>query len=237
MHYPPLSVLATARCGHAQPTHAWRVSAMLTLWVAMVLLALVIARSAHAEMDLLKHAKDIARVENYMSNITTLKTDFTQVAPDGGIATGIFYLQRPGKMRWQYAPPSPVLIVSDGDTLTYFDAELDQVNYVDVDDTLAGFFAQKHIKLNGEATELVGFSAKANMIRATLQKRDDPEQGQLTLEFTDGPLNLVGFTSTDTAGNVTRIAMHDVAYGMPLEARLFAFEDPRGIAPRRSVRQ
>ena len=201
-----------------------------------VLSLLLLVASAHAEVDAFANAKDIARVENYISKITTLKTDFTQVAPNGDLATGVFYLQRPGKMRWQYRPPTPILMVSDGDTLTYFDAELDQVNYIDLDDTLAGFFAQENVKLNSGDTKLVAFEAENKFIRATLEKRDEPEQGQMTLEFTDAPLNLTGFTITDAAGNQTRISMDDAQYGMPLDKGLFEFEDPRGIQ-RRGIRR
>lgn len=203
---------------------------------ALLVLLVLIAAPAHAQVDAFANAKDIARVEDYISKITTLKADFTQVAPNGDIATGIFFLQRPGKMRWQYRPPTPILMVSDGDTLTYFDAELDQVNYIDLDDTLAGFFAQKIVKLNGANTRLVGFVAKDKVIRATLEKRDDPDQGQMTLEFSDSPLDLRGFTITDAAGNETRISMDDAQYGMPLDAGLFAFDDPRGLK-RRGIRQ
>ncbi|MDE3060750.1 MAG: outer membrane lipoprotein carrier protein LolA, partial [Pseudomonadota bacterium] len=90
--------------------------------------------SAHAtdtnfltSSHLAPHEKTIHRIEDYLSNLTTIVSDFTQVAPDGTLSTGKFYLKRPGKMRWQYNPPTPILMVSSGSELVYYDIELDQI--------------------------------------------------------------------------------------------------------------
>jgi len=179
------------------------------------------------------HLADIARVESYLSNLSTLKANFSQVAPDGGLSEGTFFLKRPGKMRWQYKPPTPILLVSDGDTVTYFDAELDQVNFISLDDTLAGFLAKKDMKLNSDATELMGFEASNGAIRVTLQQRGKPEQGALTLEFSDRPLLLRQMRITDASGNSTSVAFQGAQYGLKLANSLFIFEDPRGVIPRK----
>lgn len=192
-----------------------------------------LSQAAHAAVDVKAHLADIVRVESYLSNLTTLKADFSQVAPSGDVSEGTFFLKRPGKMRWQYKPPTPILLVSDGDTVTYFDAELDQVNFISLDDTLAGFLAQKTMKLNGEATELMAFEAKNGAIRVTLQQRGKPEQGSLTLEFSDRPLLLRQMVVTDSAGNSTRVAFQGAQYGAKLPDSLFVFEDPRGVTPRK----
>ncbi|PZP84599.1 MAG: outer membrane lipoprotein carrier protein LolA, partial [Azospirillum brasilense] len=94
------------------------------------------------------HNEEIKRVEGYLTGLSTIVADFSQVAANGELSEGKFYLKRPGKMRWEYAPPTPILLVSNGKVITYYDAELDQVNYVPVDDTLAGFLAQDTIVLN-----------------------------------------------------------------------------------------
>lgn len=199
---------------------------MRTLIAALA--ALLIATPAIAA----DKAADVARIEQYLSGLTTLVADFNQVDANGGLAEGKFYLKRPGKMRWQYTPPTPILLVSDGKVITYYDAELDQVNYVPVDDTLAGFLARKTIKLNEGATKLTKFEDADGVIRATIIQTEKPTEGSLTLEFSDKPLQLRQMEITDATGQKTRIQLQNAQFGQELPNSLFKFEDPRGATPR-----
>lgn len=82
-----------------------------------------IAKPAGEVMN--QKAAELKRVENYLNSISTIVADFTQVAPDGTLASGKFYLKRPGKMRWQYEPPTPVLIILNDWHFIYYDYELE----------------------------------------------------------------------------------------------------------------
>ncbi len=193
------------------------------------------ASSAYAVVDTKKYAAEIARVEAFLSTLTTIEAGFSQVAPSGDLSSGVFYFQRPGKMRWQYTKPQPLLLVSNGEIITYFDPELGQVNYVDINDTLAGFLTKETLKLNTKATELTAFDTKYGTIRATIRQRQAPENGTLTLEFTDKPLVLRQMIISDAAGNRTRVALAGAVYGKKLDKSLFIFKDPRGAAPKRKA--
>jgi chaperone LolA len=199
--------------------------------VALVLLLLAIPSLTLAAGT---RAKDIARVEAYLSALTSLKADFTQIAPDGSVTGGKFYLKRPGKMRWEYAPPSKILLISNGDTIVYYDGELEQVNYLSVDDTLAAFLTQPNIKLESAATRLVDFTSKDGVIRVSVAQKNKEKEGMLTLEFTASPLKLRQLKMLDAGGNVTSIALQNAQTGMALSDDLFEFRDPRGAIPRRS---
>ena len=177
-------------------------------------------------------AAAIARVEAYLTGLTTIAADFDQVNPDGTLAKGKFYLKRPGKMRWQYAPPTPLLLVSDGKRLVYYDAELQQVTYIGIDDTLAGFLAQKLIKLDSPTTRLTKFEAANGVVRATMVQKSKPDEGSLTLEFSDQPLQLRQMEILDATGNTTHVQLQNAQMGGPLEDKLFIFEDPRPIGSR-----
>lgn len=181
-----------------------------------------------------KYAPDIARVEGYLSQITSIVADFSQTSSDGSTGNGKFFMKRPGKMRWQYNPPTPILLVSDGKSVTYYDAGLDQVTYVGVDDTLAGFLAQKTIKLTSESTKLTRFSNENGVISATIIQVKKPNDGSLTLEFSDKPIAITGMTAVDATGNVTRVNLDNAKFGPVLEDKLFVFEDPRGVNHRRN---
>ncbi len=177
-------------------------------------------------------ARTVARLEDYLSKLTTLKARFNQVAPDGTVSSGTFTLKRPGKMRWDYNPPVPILLVSDGDTITYYDSELQQVNYIDVDDTLATFLARKEVLLDSPAVKLVDFSAEASAIRVTVVERTKPTEGSLSLEFSDNPLALRFMNVTDASGNVTRVQLQNAQFGGSVPDSLFVFKDPRGVTKR-----
>lgn len=173
-----------------------------------------------------KHLEALTRLRNYLQTITTLTADFTQTAPDGSLSTGKFYLQRPGKMRWEYAPPTPVLIVSNGSELVYYDSELEQVSTVPLSSTLGGFLAEEEISFTG-AVGVEEFSDKDSIVRITLSQREKPDEGKLTLEFSDKPLQLRNMITQDAAGNVTYVALSEIKIGNKLNRELFIFRDPR----------
>ncbi len=181
-------------------------------------------------------AADVARVEKYLSNLTTITADFSQTDAQGQLSEGKFYLKRPGKMRWQYSPPTPILLVSDGKVIVYYDAELDQVNYVPMDDTLAGFLGKPVIKFDSDSTKLTAFDAEPGVIRATIIQKSKPSEGALTLEFTDAPLQLRQMTIRDASGQQTNIQLQNAEFGTALPNSLFKFEDPRGATKRRPGR-
>ena len=181
-------------------------------------------------------AKDIQRVEEYLTDLYSIVADFNQVDAGGGVAEGKFYLKKPGKMRWEYKPPTPILLVSNGKVMTYYDSELDQVNYIAFDDTLAGFLAQEKITLTSKSAQLVDFVAKEGVIRATIVQRQKPDEGSLTLEFSDKPLQLKQMVVTDARGQRTNIQLQNATYGENLPDSLFKFEDPRGLGKRSRAR-
>ena len=177
-----------------------------------------------------------ARVESYLTSLTTVTADFNQVNPDGSLAAGKFYLKRPGKMRWAYAPPTPILLLSDGKRVIYYDSELDQVTYIGMDDTLAGFLAQKVITLDSATTRLTKLETLPGLIRATMVQKTKPDEGSLTLEFSDNPLALRQMSIVDATGQTTHVQLQNATFGAPVDDKLFLFQGPRQErAPKRPL--
>ncbi len=176
--------------------------------------------------QLAPHRATIDRVGKYLSGLTTIISDFNQVAPDGSIATGKFYMQRPGMMRWQYNPPTPVLMVADGKILTYYDYELQQVNYIKLDSTVIGFLAQDKISFD-KNVGILNVEEKDGVIRIALAQRDKSDEGTLTLEFSDRPITIRNMVITDATQQVTTVSLNHATYGQKLDKKLFVFQDPR----------
>jgi outer membrane lipoprotein-sorting protein len=192
----------------------------LSLLLALVMFSL----PAHAAAP----APDtLARVEDYLNSLTTIESEFVQVAPDGSLASGRFFLKRPGKMRWQYEPPVPVLMISNGTTLVYYDYELDQMSHIPLDETLAGFLAQERIQLRSDAIKILDLFEKDGIIRLRLTQAKKTDEGELTLEFSDAPLQLRNMIVKDASGQETNVSLNNARFGLPLENKLFIFRDPR----------
>jgi outer membrane lipoprotein-sorting protein len=181
--------------------------------------------------ELAPHAKTIESVENYLSGLTTIVADFTQVAPDGSLTSGKFFLQRPGKMRWQYNPPTPVLMVADGKELVFYDYELEQVSHIPLDSTLIGFLAQEKIRFD-DSVGIQNIEEEAGVIRITLAQKDKPKDGQLMLEFSNNPLLIRNMVVTDATNQMTTVSLNNARFGEKVDKELFIFRDPR--KPRRS---
>jgi outer membrane lipoprotein-sorting protein len=173
-----------------------------------------------------KNQPTIERIEQYLSNMGTVVADFNQTAPDGTLTNGKFYLQRPGKMRWQYNPPTPILMVSSGTELVYYDIELEQVSRIPLDETLIGFLALEKITFD-KKVGIVDLSVSSGVIRITLAQHDKPDEGQLELEFSDKPLLLRNMIITDATRQVTSVSLNNARFGLKIDPELFNFRDPR----------
>ncbi len=168
----------------------------------------------------------IRRVEAYLNKLKTVQARFIQVSSNGAQAEGDIYISRPGRMRIQYDPPSPVFIVADGSWLIYVDKELDQVSYMPLESTPAGILLDAKISILGGDFTITHFENEADVIRITLYKTDDPGKGILTLIFSDRPLTLKKWTITDTQGILTSVSLIGSRFGIPLDGNLFKFKSP-----------
>ena len=179
-----------------------------------------LAALTQAEQD------SLAAVERYLNSIQTLKADFTQVGADGGLAEGVIYLRRPGRLRVEYAPPVPVLIVGDGLLLHYHDKELGQVNDWFIFDTPLGALTRDEVRF-GEDLVVTGLVQGSGRIEVTVVQGGDPGAGSLTLIFEADPPFLRHWRVIDAQGLVTTVSLHDLETNIPLRPTLFVFDDPR----------
>lgn len=180
----------------------------------------------------LQGAEDIAKIEGYLNGITTLVAPFEQEDSAGAVAKGTFYLERPGRLKWDYDPPTPILIVAKGSLVAYYDRELDQLSHVSVDDTLAGILTRPKIDLNGNGVEVSDFHKDNKEIKVTLLQKDKEEQGSLTMVFKAGSLDLLRMEVVDAIGKKTVVRFLNLTYNTSLGKEVFAF--PRVKSNRRN---
>ena len=129
-------------------------------------------------------------------------------------------MSRPGKIRIEYNPPSPILIIADGIFLIYIDKELDQVTHVFLKSTPVNFLVRKDIRMDGDIT-VTKVRRSPGILRLTVQDTDEPEKGSLTLIFADNPLVLRKWSIIDAQNIQTNVTLTDVETGMKLAPKLF----------------
>ncbi len=190
------------------------------------------ARAADSEDDIAKktaiYQQDMARIEGQLNSIDTMVSTFTQIAANGETSTGVFYLSRPGKLRWEYKEPTPLQIIAKGNMLVYFDVELDQVSHVLLDDTLASFLTREHIRFDDDDILIEAFNKTESEIAITIAKKDAPSEGMLTLAFGSTSLEFQRMEVVDATGSRTSIFFESSVYGVPIEDKMFILPKFRG---------
>ena len=183
------------------------------------------ARPAEAALSAADRA-EITRAQAYLDSITTLKARFLQVAPDGSTATGTAWLDRPGRMRFQYDPPSPLLLVAGHGLFVYYDASLQQTSNLPLASTPLGLLLQRHLRLSGDVTVTAVRHRPGELILRLVRTRN-PAQGSLTLVFADPPLVLRQWQVEDARHQVTQVTLYNIETGGRFKPSLFTFIDPK----------
>ena len=168
---------------------------------------------------------ELARLENYLNGLRTVQARFIQVASDGSYSEGTLYLSRPGRMRIDYDAPIPIEIVANRGSITYHDKKLEQVSFIDVDATPAGFLLEETVSF-GQKVRVIAYEKASNAIRVTMVRDDDPLAGSLTLVFADQPLELKKWVVTDAQGIATTVSLLGTQFGLALDSKLFEFRNP-----------
>jgi len=178
---------------------------------------------------------DLDRALNALRQIETLQASFTQSDRTGNRISGTMTLRRPGKIRFQYAPGIPMLIVSDGSALTFVDYETRQVQRWPIKNSPLGALLDpaRDVKKYGRLI-LTGDSA---WVVVEIRDRSHPEYGVITLRFlrrasAPGGLELVGWIALDAQNRQTAITLSGHRYGIAVADNMFRYNDPRGPSRR-----
>jgi outer membrane lipoprotein-sorting protein len=205
---------------------AWVCTAVLWLFAPPGLSAAAAAIAPQLQLGS-KDQAELARIEEYLNGIRTVQSAFLQQSSTGERAEGKLYVSRPRKLRVEYEPPVPVLVVADGTFLVYYDRNLEQVSYVPLASTPASILLDKHISLHDGALTVTGFEQSDDQTLVSLIRSDNPGEGSITLVFQKHPLTLQQWSVTDAQGVVTVVSLIDPRFDVELEGKLFVFKDPR----------
>ena len=165
----------------------------------------------------------ISQVETYLNKQTGFTANFLQEAADGTTRTGKAWLERPGKMRFEYDPPDKQLLVAGFGLLVYYDPQLDQTTNIPLGSTPLGILLAEHVNLNSAGVVVTNMQVQPGEDDITLIRKDKAGAGSLTLVFGTNPLELRQWVVVDAQGRQTRVSLYDVVPGGPYPDSLFQY--------------
>ena len=164
---------------------------------------------------------DLERVSAALNAIHTMKGSFIQIDPDGQIDEGVFYIEKPGRMRFEYHAPNPVLIVSDGSTVAVQNRSLHTIDHYPIWATPLDLILSDDLNLKRNAS-IVGVDHEPGEIIVNARSRSSRTNGNISLVFTDPELALRQWTIVDDQGLSTTVSVRDVQQGVAIDPDLFA---------------
>lgn len=163
----------------------------------------------------------LGTLSSYLNSLTTVEADFTQVNSDGSIATGKIYIKRPGRVRFEYAPPDRSLVMAGGQQVAIFDAKSNQPpEQYPLKRTPLNLILAENIDL-GRARMVVAYTEDGTSTRVRAQDPENPEYGSIELVFTADPVELRQWIITDDLGAQTTVILGAMQKGGQLGASLF----------------
>lgn len=172
-----------------------------------------------------EQAAAVQRINDYFNGITNLQGSFEQVDSNNKQTTGRFYVQRPGKLRFDYAPPSALKIVADGHFLAIEDGDLKTVEKYPLETTPFRLLLADAVDLGRDA-RIVGVESQEGTLAIALQDKGGDAAGQIKLYFDTGSeLKLKQWVITDAQGLATKVTINDIVPGRKVATDFFTSTD------------
>ena len=165
-----------------------------------------------------------ARVSSYLSSLQTLVGNFVQVGPDGSKTKGDFYIQKPGKVRFEYDDPSQIAIIADGSSLVVRDKKLATQDVYPLSQTPLRFLLSDRIDLLKD-TNVVSITSDDVFISVTIEEKNlviGTSRMMLMIGTKDGQLKQ--WTVTDPQGYDTTIAVYNLDSSKKVDPGLFKID-------------
>ena len=167
----------------------------------------------------------IDRVAKALTDTRTAQGRFTQVDPQGSPSSGVFYINRPGKVRFEYTSPEPIFIVSDGTTVSIEEPKRKAYDAIPLASTPLHLFLRSNIDLkkDGSVTD-VTTSNGSHFV--TLVDKTGEAEGKMILQFRATDFELLGWRQIDGTGAETKVQLADMKKNVSLKPSLFVVRDP-----------
>ncbi len=171
--------------------------------------------------------ENLQKIENYLNNLKSLEATFVQMASNGATAEGRLFIKKPNKIRMEYAEPTNVLIVGDGDFIVYNDLDLDQITHIDYNDIPASLILSDKIKIDGQNIKVMDYYQDSGSTSITLDYATKGDIGPITLVFSNNPMELKQWRIVDPQSVEVSVSLYDAQKDRNINDDVFKFKDKK----------
>jgi outer membrane lipoprotein-sorting protein len=197
-------------------------------WTLVALVALaVLASNVQAQDGALVGAERdrvLKTLSQAVQSTRTVRGGFVQTNPNGSRVTGYYWLQRPGKVRFDYDPPSPLTLVADGKTVAVRDRALKTTDRLSQNATPLSLILKPRIDFATDA-RVSQVRRLGPQIAVTARDRKGEADGEITLVFEEKTSVIREWTVRDSAGQTTRVVLVSQNSSGGVDARAFDWRE------------
>ena len=166
----------------------------------------------------------LSEISGYFNGFQTAAGTFTQINPDDTLSTGRIMIHRPGRVRFEYDPPDPNLVLAAAGSVNIFDARSNQGPTVyPLSRTPLNLILAENVDLT-RARMVVDHFVDGPTTVVVAQDPDHPEYGNIRLVFSAGPVELRQWIVTDDMGRETTVILGDLELGVAPQPTLFSVD-------------
>ena len=188
---------------------------LFLLAAPMILAALAAGQTRAQQIPL----DELSRYFN--RDLVTATGEFTQINADGTISTGTIQIKRPGRIRFEYAPPDPALVMASGGQLAIFDPRSNTgPERYPLSETPLSIILERNVDL-AQRNMVTGHSSDGTTTTIRAQDPQNPQFGSIELVFTANPTELRQWIITDDTGQQTTVILGDLTKGQTIRDRVF----------------
>ena len=225
--HTPHSPLVAGLLRHA-PRSAIRFAPVLAMGLTITLLAAFLLAPAIARSNeelKIEQEQLVGRINTYFNRFVYLQGKFTQISPDGVVSDGSFFMRRPGRVRFDYSPPSRLLVVSDGFWLGIIDKKLKTTDRYPIASTPYWALLKDEVNLNRDA-RIIAVETEPGIALITIEDPTGEAPGEMTLIFeVEGNLILCQWLITDAQGLTTSVAISELVENQRVRNDMFVIRD------------
>jgi outer membrane lipoprotein-sorting protein len=196
-----------------------RIYPILAAFVSSVLLIAAVPGPSHNGFGPTERS-ELERVSEALNAIHTLQGRFVQIGPEGQLDQGRFYIDKPGRMRFEYAPPNPTLIISDGRWIAVENRNLHTVDRYALWTTPLNLILGDDIDLR-DNTDITAVEQQNSQLIIQARAHSGQANGNITLVFSEPDLALKQWTVRDAQGLLTTVSVNDVKKDVAIDPGLF----------------
>lgn len=201
---------------------------LVFLAISVAVFGISVAEAKQAPLALSpEQQQSVKKLNDYLNSFQSLKADFVQVSSKGSMAQGQMLISKPGRLRFEYAPPNPLLIVSDGRWLTIKDKVKEKGDQFPLSSTPLRLVVAPQIDLLAE-TDVIGFDSTEGLTSVSFVDRKGSLGGYITLVYDEQRNQLIQWVVVDGKGRHTTVQLTNIVLGGNFDPKLFVSKIDRG---------